>query len=292
MNFHKPIKPAGASAVVFFTRLIGGHRYRPSCLERSGRQVATPEAMLAFVLVSPLWQQPTGPSQFVMHESQTHITANITFVVCVRLQTAPEISSYGAGLCVCVGSCVTASVYCGHITCAPIGLPSVNLCLFIHLLQPWLIPAITASGAGVNGLSQVHLMVCGTAASVGALSLRGETVMKHSRPNHCQHIAHAFLRAPTLIGHAQSQLWAAIGQCGTAQHASPSPTTALILISNNGRGSGARQKTGHLMKQSLDPSICNTNGLMGCSHVNVKRVIKAVSTSLTFLAVKINHDSN
>lgn len=46
------------------------------------------------------------------------------------------------------------------------------------------------------------------------------------------------------------------------------------------------------MKQSMGASHCSTNGLMVCGHVNVKRVIKAVRTSLTWWAVKINYDSD
>lgn len=134
--------------------------------------------------------------------SHTHIRGNITFVVCVRLQTAPEIPFYGQGLCVCkcvykysdcACVCVRASVYfvgISHVL-QEVSVLSANVCLCIHPLQPWLIPAITGSGAGVNRLPPDHLMVCGTPAPVGTHSLWGETVMKHSPPNYCQHIAHA-----------------------------------------------------------------------------------------------------
>lgn len=46
------------------------------------------------------------------------------------------------------------------------------------------------------------------------------------------------------------------------------------------------------MKESLGLSICNTNGLMASNDWDVKWVIKALSILLTFLAGKINHDSN
>lgn len=73
--------------------------------------------------------------------SHTHIRGNITFVVCVRLQTAPEIPFYGQGLCVCkcvykysdcVCVCESVSVLCGHITCASGGFSPVSECVFVY----------------------------------------------------------------------------------------------------------------------------------------------------------------
>lgn len=141
---------------------------------------------------------------------------------------------------------------------------SVDVSLCIHLLQLWLIPAITGSRAGVNRLPLDHVMVGGNPTPVGTHSLRGETMMKHSLPNYCQHIAHAvsvlLLQAPAIGYSPTCELpLVRVGLLNMQVH----PSTPVILISNNRIGSGAWQKTGHLMKQSLGLSICNTNRTCG-----------------------------
>lgn len=172
--------------------LIGCRRYHPA--QRKGWTGCRPWGDASMCSHEPTMTTACRPD-FIRHAWVTHTLrggGDITFAVCVRLQTAPEIPFYGLGLCVCV--CVdintrTARVYLvGKLTCASVGFgPVCGVCLCIHLLQLWLILAIISCGEAVNQLARERTMVCWTPALVAQPRT---TVMKRSLPDYHQHLAH------------------------------------------------------------------------------------------------------
>lgn len=163
---------------------IGRRRCHP--VGESVGQVAVPEAMPACVLMSPPWQQPAELTPFVIHESHTHSGEFNPRCLCKITSSYRDSLLQSGFVCVCV--CINSQTMCE--TWAWLAFSPVRAFVYSSATCDQFLP-LRAVVTDVNGLPQDHLMDCGTPAPVGTRCHQGDTVMKHSLPDYCQHITHA-----------------------------------------------------------------------------------------------------